>query len=243
MIPGNDNPPPLPPEGSDSDLQFPLDCECGKRLTVTEGAAGSRVKCSCGRTVEVPGLSALRGRAGLPPIRISTSTKIEEMVMTGELPRGTECSRCGATTSGILHVLAVCERVWVNTDQLSIGGVVIKEWGVSRHGRDLIVQVPVRLCPACQGAVFRYQRSWRSDAAAGLLGLLGLVLILWGILAAGILALAIALLIFLGVLWAERRREAVLKKLLCQEPLYRKLLDEYPGTELSSFMEVDKGPS
>lgn len=37
-----------------------LDCECGRQLTVADGAAGSDLLCACGRTLRVPSLGQLR---------------------------------------------------------------------------------------------------------------------------------------------------------------------------------------
>lgn len=39
---------------------FELTCECGQKLTVSAGQAGSQVVCECGKTVEVPTIRELR---------------------------------------------------------------------------------------------------------------------------------------------------------------------------------------
>lgn len=41
-------------------MGFRLPCECGRRLPISEGAAGGAVQCSCGRTVMAPSLGELR---------------------------------------------------------------------------------------------------------------------------------------------------------------------------------------
>src|SRR5262249_33142072 len=41
-------------------MGFLVTCVCGRRHPVTEGAAGTTSRCSCGRDVEVPALSELR---------------------------------------------------------------------------------------------------------------------------------------------------------------------------------------
>ena len=43
-------------------MEFLIACECGQSITVSEGKAGSRVQCSCGRLTPVPSLSALRSQ-------------------------------------------------------------------------------------------------------------------------------------------------------------------------------------
>ena len=209
-----------------------MTCACGKQIPVPEGTAGGRVQCSCGKTVNVPGLTELRLRAGLRPVRISIAARIEEMVMAGDLPHGTHCFRCGQTTGEILQVVAACECVWITTEV-----TMISEKEIARHGRELIVPVPVRLCPACRQAVFRKERGKRVLVAAASLGVLGLVLLLLGLFVAGIFALVLAVLIFVEALWAERRMVALLKKLLLQEPFYKQLLTEYPDTLLSYVKE------
>jgi hypothetical protein len=42
-------------------VAYLLNCECGRQLTVTSGAAGTTVACACGRGIAVPSLSHLRG--------------------------------------------------------------------------------------------------------------------------------------------------------------------------------------
>jgi hypothetical protein len=46
---------------------YTVECECGRRLEVAAGAAGSRLGCACGREVAVPSLRELRLRAGPGP--------------------------------------------------------------------------------------------------------------------------------------------------------------------------------
>ena len=41
-------------------MEFYVPCECGQHLAVSEGAAGTEIGCTCGRTVHIPSLGALR---------------------------------------------------------------------------------------------------------------------------------------------------------------------------------------
>ena len=41
-------------------MSFEVPCECGRRLAVTAGDAGTEVRCGCGRAVVVPDLRTLR---------------------------------------------------------------------------------------------------------------------------------------------------------------------------------------
>src|SRR6266849_1178427 len=41
-------------------MEFCVPCECGREITVSEGAAGTEVVCTCGRVAKVPSLRKLR---------------------------------------------------------------------------------------------------------------------------------------------------------------------------------------
>src|SRR5262245_157445 len=41
-------------------MEFPLRCDCGKELVATDGMAGMRIACACGREVRVPSLGEMR---------------------------------------------------------------------------------------------------------------------------------------------------------------------------------------
>jgi hypothetical protein len=57
-------------------MAYLLNCECGRQLTVTAGAAGTTVVCECGRCVAVPSLSHLEG----PPDALGVASKGEQVV-------------------------------------------------------------------------------------------------------------------------------------------------------------------
>jgi Domain of unknown function (DUF1922) len=44
-------------------MEAQLRCQCGQTLVVSQGAAGAKVSCRCGRSVAVPSLRELRRRA------------------------------------------------------------------------------------------------------------------------------------------------------------------------------------
>ena len=46
-------------------MAFEIPCDCGKRVPVTEGMAGSSISCTCGRSIPVPSLSQLRSQVAL----------------------------------------------------------------------------------------------------------------------------------------------------------------------------------
>jgi hypothetical protein len=49
-------------------VEYPLVCECGSRVTVTEGSAGTTVPCACGRALRVPSYRHLRSWDGTTPL-------------------------------------------------------------------------------------------------------------------------------------------------------------------------------
>jgi hypothetical protein len=65
-------------------MDFRINYDCGKSVTVTEGAAGARMLCPCGRTITVPSVKDLRLQAGLPPYNISPELMIEHLLAAGQ---------------------------------------------------------------------------------------------------------------------------------------------------------------
>jgi hypothetical protein len=45
----------------DLPMEYSLKCECGNQIAVSETSAGTKVDCTCGRTLSVPSLRRLRG--------------------------------------------------------------------------------------------------------------------------------------------------------------------------------------
>ncbi|MEI8381778.1 MAG: hypothetical protein WCJ09_16740 [Planctomycetota bacterium] len=72
-------------------MDFPIACECGNSVTVSEWSAGARIPCPCGRTINVPSSVTLRTNAGLPPVEIPLKIEVECLLESGELPPET-CS-------------------------------------------------------------------------------------------------------------------------------------------------------
>src|SRR5205823_3013506 len=53
-----------------------LSCR-GNSITISEGAAGARIPCGCGRTVVIPPLNELRQKTGLPEPRVFPEKAVE----------------------------------------------------------------------------------------------------------------------------------------------------------------------
>jgi hypothetical protein len=214
---------------------FHIDCECGKRTTVSAGAAGVKVNCSCGRILQVPDLQELRIRSGLSPHAINTATKITLMVESGELPNETTCAACQEQTHTMLNVVAACEFIWITTEEISVSGVVVSERELSQHGRELTVPTPIIMCDDCQRQRFHpgllESLHWSAAVALAIAGLVSLALFKFFLIGPLLLAMAAALYFF--PFWAESRRQAAIKQLLCRTPIYDKLLREYPNAIVS----------
>jgi hypothetical protein len=143
-------------------IRFRVDCSCGQHLSVSEGAAGAKLRCECGRDVTVPGLNELLARAELPPHRLSPELMIEHMIATGALPDGDCCVECGRDTPEHVVIIAECERVWVRGGEapllvqvlwnLFLSPLGIFAWQGERyeaHGNDTILPLPLRICGNC----------------------------------------------------------------------------------------------
>jgi hypothetical protein len=213
------------------DTPFHIDCECGERTTISAGAAGAKINCSCGRILEVPGLQELRRRAGLSPYAVNTATKITLMVEAGKLPSETTCAACQKHTRSVLNVIAACEFIWITTEETYAYGVLVSERELSQHGRELIVPTPIIVCDNCQRK--RFHLGWLESlhwsvalaiASAGLV-----LLVLFSLFTTGAICLAVAAALYLFPFWAESRRRAGIKQLLSRTPIYNKLLGEYPS--------------
>jgi hypothetical protein len=158
-------------------MEYQLKCVCGQTLPVSAGAAGTRLLCSCGRTVEVPSLRELRRQSGEAPTA-NPVMAIEHLLATQQLPLESTCNSCGREGAEIVKFVAECERRWLRRPgrwdwvvvaifSLPIALLThlwIRRTGeVREYGRDVILDLPLRLCPAC-----RPEMRTRSQMAAAL---------------------------------------------------------------------------
>jgi hypothetical protein len=99
-------------------MYFRLKCECGKEVTVAEGAAGVSLSCACGRAVAVPELTELRQRAAAGEIGCT-------LYADGEKPPPLPSPIANAT------FVVVCVLVLLGGGLIVVAGLVV---GV-RYGR------------------------------------------------------------------------------------------------------------
>jgi len=145
-------------------MEYELECECGRKMTVRETAAGLKEQCQCGRTVVVPSLHELRLRAGIGEPSLTPEKVVETLLLAGRLPEDRHCVLCGVTTDGVICCTTECERAYVQSGEppwwmylLSfvtfgwMGAVMVhvtkkddREWG-----RDRVFPLPLRICPGC----------------------------------------------------------------------------------------------
>jgi hypothetical protein len=178
----------------------------------------------------------------MPAYQASAALVIRHMLAAGELPTTTQCFHCGNDAQDTLVATVECEKAWVSGPgglSWAFAVLVMGVWAVALGGRDgkelgrnLILHVPLKLCPPCRRTL-RLRSPGRAlglaSLACALAGVGALVLLgsAWGWLSLGLSAL-----LWLTAVSTTARRRAVLKQLLLREPLYDRLLREYPGAGL-----------
>jgi hypothetical protein len=142
-------------------MDFRVVCACGEYVTVTEGDAGAKVRCSCGQRVQIPSLKELRLSEGLPAHNLSPELVIEYQLAAGDLPGDRVCARCGSETDNVVHVLVECERAYCSGGPswfaLLLCAIIspfaiLLRWRDEGevHGRDKVYRLPLAACPGCR---------------------------------------------------------------------------------------------
>jgi hypothetical protein len=80
---------------------------------VSEGVAGATVLCECGQPLIVPSLRELRRQAGVENVPPTPEMVVETLIAAGRLPEGDECVECGTATTATLCCVAECERAYL----------------------------------------------------------------------------------------------------------------------------------
>lgn len=221
-------------------MTLSVQCECGAKVPVSEGAAGSVVECACGQPITVPSLFELRKQAGLRTA--SPAIVIENMLAHGELPTLTGCARCNGASDEIVDVTAECEKVWSNEPGVIswiIGilffGIWTVVWNLTREtrerGRNLLLHLPVRICRTCQWQLLRNPVASTFGIVAVTLLIIGVaVMLLWSIW--GVMLLPGAVIAWAMETIERKRHQRVIKKVLAQEPIYQELLNDCPDAKM-----------
>lgn len=221
-------------------LSTSISCECGKTQTVSDEQAGSSVTCRCGFRIVVPLADEFDGR----PLLTSAATierRVHRLIALGELPLPGVCRSCGEVSDvDDVWLTLACERYKVRVS----GGTHVlllpmlflsmlvwweEEERVDIRGRDTDVMSPIRLCRTCRQKMRR--RNTRPWVVAAILAIAVAATI--GIFSVWI-AIGILFLAFVTIMITRRlsisRRERQLKNVLSTVPVYRQILDRYPGT-------------
>ena len=152
--------------------EYSVSCECGARVSVAARQAGSTIACTCGQTITIPLLSALRRSAGQ-----STKTTIEQidgMIRNGELPIDTVCPLSGRIADETIVFHIQCERSWVRGGEPLdfgkilayyllfgwIGAIIVSRKMEKREefGRETSLTVPVRISSDVKAKIFGTRR-------------------------------------------------------------------------------------
>ena len=228
-------------------MDYSIRCECGHEMRVSEGSAGARIPCNCGRIVEIPSLGALRTSRGLPAVDVPLEIEVLSKLESGELPPST-CIGCGKGADRIWYV-AECEQIHERTSRdkwplfqgiaFAIGlfaNLLVFTYRVNgrdetvttMHGREINIPVPVRCCESCRDTLIREPTNGVLKTFGTLLvwaGMVGLMLFYYVIGVA-------SLLVGISLQWVVSSRQVQyqrrLRDLLSNIPFYKRVFDKYP---------------
>ena len=88
-------------------MNFQVECECGEKIEVGEGAAGIVSDCACGQSIRVPSSADLRRAAGMSA-SVSPELLLQHALADGRLAADRECVECGTPTD-LIEVVVECE--------------------------------------------------------------------------------------------------------------------------------------
>jgi hypothetical protein len=116
--------------------------------------------------VAIPSLRHLQSQAGLPQPQPPPELVLEQHLLAGGLPAGTDCVSCGTDTPHVLEVTLECERARVTrpgeltwgkqiamflvSPLLAVLANILETRGEPReYGKDKVYVLPLRMCTAC----------------------------------------------------------------------------------------------
>jgi hypothetical protein len=229
-------------------MDYSIRCECGHEIVVSEGAAGVRLPCDCGRIVDIPSLGALRKSIGLPAVDVPLEIEVWSRLESGELPPP-QCVGCGKDAEPISYV-AECEQV----DELTshdkwplVQGLVFAmgllanslvfayringqdETVTATLGREVNIPTPVRCCAACRDRFIRKPTNDILRKARTLLLWSGIISFLLFFYAIGAVAMAVGIGLQSFASYQHARYQRRVKDLLSGVPFYKRVFEKYPG--------------
>ena len=206
-------------------MDYVLRCSCGSSLKVSDGAAGTSISCTCGKTVPVPSLAELRSQAGLLTQLNSAPQVIDDMIAAGKLPTRSSCAHCGVNAQETADIVAHWKTYTNVTSPSALNAALTVLWGVSPQSHQVdshSMPFRIRLCPFCVGKIAGV-RNWPAFTAIILLVFI-VAFFRWS----GFTVLALPVVAYfgrMGVGFSGRQREELIRKTLEHEPIYKQVLE------------------
>jgi hypothetical protein len=153
-------------------MSYPVSCQCGMRHLVSATEAGSRIRCPCGNSLDVPTLSSLRSSAGETPYPASTIEKIKAMIRDGRLPSGEICPYSGRPVNDTVFFHVQCERSSIEGESNTVASIIFGLIAGIRGarilaeqirpprevGRNTLIEIPLRISSDVRKQVLRIRR-------------------------------------------------------------------------------------
>ena len=226
-----------------------LRCACGRYLEVAEGSAGTEVSCACGRRVQLPSLIQLRSLAGLPAQDSQILPAIEEMLQSATLPTMRSCCRCDAETNEVadVNVTWLVEKTATSEPSglfrvlayLAFVYLLFVYLYPRSIGRKF-VEVAVRLpVRICPACYRQFAKTARFRLIGPAIGLVILGSVLVFWSPWWAFLFPIALFTAFTVVPATENRQVTIEEMVRREPIYNHLLDRFPGA-MFLVLRVDK---
>lgn len=90
---------------------FRLRCDdCGHEYPFMSANAGEMIPCVCGKQLKIPKLSELRRLAGQPTEFINIADELRKLYLDKQLPPDPQCMFCQVKTANTLQCWVECER-------------------------------------------------------------------------------------------------------------------------------------
>lgn len=217
-------------------------------MVVSEGSAGVRIPCHCGRIVDIPSLGALRKGIGLPAVDVPLEIEVWSKLEAGELPPP-QCVGCGEDAEPISYV-AECEQVdeFTSHDKWPLLQGLVFAMGLfanslvfayrindqdetitTTHGREVNIPIPVRCCAACRDRFIRKPTNEVLKKAGTLLLWIGIISFLLFFYVIGAVAMAVGIGLQSFASYQQTKYQRRLKDLLSGVPFYKRVFEKYPG--------------
>jgi hypothetical protein len=114
-------------------MRMRLHCDCGREVSVTEGAAGAALSCECGRKIQVPSLDEMQAFAREHDLMWPLPSDGDEPTFAPRPVAGRLVMGCGALVL-LLGATLLFVRIWLGLAVIVIGGVIFRAGRASAGG-------------------------------------------------------------------------------------------------------------